>query len=301
MREKDTINPLGEANGDAPETVERLRALLPNLATKQRKAAEYLLAHPDQVAFLSLRKVASAACVSPGVVLGLLRELGFRSYEDFKADFQQWVTGRYNYFSVSAKSTVEGQFGQESILEKVAANDIENIRRTVTGETVEKLRTAAARILRARKVYVLGMRATAGVAIMLAYQFTFIRADVAFLDNYAGTIVDVVADLTDEDVVIAISFFPYGSANAATVRIAADRGAHVIALTDREDSPISMRNGITLIFSVESPWVYNSITAGFTLAQALVAETLALMGDAALHRIKERDKLLHSLATFERL
>lgn len=301
MRKKDNNAPPVSAGGDAPGTVERLRAMLPGLAPKQRKAAEYFLAHPDQVAFLSLRKVASAACVSTGAVLGMVRELGYRSYEDIKADFQQWVTGRYNYFSGSARGTLEGRFGQESILEKIAANDIENIRRTVTAETVEKLRAAAARIARARKVHILGMRATAGVAILLAYQLAFIRADVAFLDNYAGTIADVVADLTDQDAVIAISFFPYSSANAATVRLAAERGAHVIALTDRDDSPISRRNGTTVLFSVESPWVYNSITAGFMLAQALVAETLALMGDEALHRIRERDKLLHSLATFERL
>jgi DNA-binding MurR/RpiR family transcriptional regulator len=78
------------------------------------------------------------------------------------------------------------------------------------------------------------------------------------------------------------------------------KGTSVISLTDRENSPITAKRGLTLIFGVESPWIYNSITASLVLAQVLVAETLVLSGNDALRRINKRERLFQTFAVFEK-
>ena len=281
-----------------PQVILAMQAMLPDLATKKRQAAEYFLSHPDHVAFMSLRKVALAARVSTGIVMKLLRDLGYQSYGDFKADFQQWVTGRYNYFSATAETATRSASQKKSLLEKIAENDIENIRRTVAGSTVANVRVAAQIIMSARKVFVVGMRVTACIAMYLAYQLAFVREDVILLDNANQTLVDSIADFSTDDVLIAISFFPYASLTAATVEHAIAKGTSVISLTDRENSPITAKRGLTLIF--ESPWIYNSITASLVLAQVLVAETLVLSGNDALRRINKRERLFQTFAVFEK-
>jgi len=46
------------------------------------------LAHPETVAFGTLQSLANESGVSPGIVLRMLRSLGYGSFSDFKTPFQ---------------------------------------------------------------------------------------------------------------------------------------------------------------------------------------------------------------------
>lgn len=275
-----------------------MQAMLPSLATKKRQAAEYFLSHPDQVAFLSLRKIALAARVSTGIVMKLLHDLGYQSYEIFKSDFQELVAGRYDYYSATAETATHSVSKNRSLLAEIAENDMRNIKRTVAISDASKVRSAAEKILSARKVFVIGMRVTSAISIYLTYQLTFVRDDVVLLGNDNETLVESLADLREDDVLIAISFFPYTSVTADVVKYANGKNLTIISLTDRENSPVTTESGMTFIFAVESSVIFNSITACLVLAQALVVETLMLSGNDGLKRIKDRSKLLQEFGVF---
>lgn len=285
----------------SPQAVRALENALPKLSGKKRQAAEYFLTHPEQVAFGSLRKTALVAGVSTGLVAKLLRDLGYRSYEVLKGDFQEWVTGTRDYFGAAARSAAHGPPTGKSLLDSIAERDAANISETNTPANRDRLRIAAGHVKQARKVYVLGLRAAHCIAAHLAYQLDFLRENVIPLDDAHGTLVDQICDITQQDLLIVVSYHPYTAVTVSTARHAAAQGTTVVALTDHAESPVSdLPGAVPLTFAVASPWMYNSITSGFVLAQALVAETLALLGDNALRRVNDRDRLLTRFSTFVR-
>ena len=249
---------------------------------------------------MSLRKICIAAKVSTGSVMKLLEVLGYTSFDTFKLEFQHWVTGRQNHFTNAVRHTKHTISHDDTLLSEIAQNDIRNIQNTVSSDTVQSLQSATRLALSARKVFVVGLRVTASVAHYIAYQLDFIRPDVYLIDDQNKLLIDNISDMTSEDVLIAISFFPYTRKMVEVVDYANSIGTKLISFTDADESPITSPSGETLIFAVESPWIYNSLTSGFMLAQAFVANALAESGDAAFSRIRERDKILQKFRVFTR-
>ena len=66
----------------------KLRNTLPDLPKKLALAARYALDHPDQVALNSMRSIATEVGVTSTTMLRLARQLGYESYDDFRASFQ---------------------------------------------------------------------------------------------------------------------------------------------------------------------------------------------------------------------
>ena len=277
-----------------------MQALLPTLSFKKRQVAEYFIANPEQVAFTSLRKTALMARASTSIVMKLLNDLGYDSYDLFKGDFQRWVAERHTYFSGKAEVATKSASTADSLLAKVADNDIENIRRTLRATSESVLQDAARAVLTAKHVYILGLRINSSVAFYLAYQIGFIRENVILVGNTADTLFDTISDINKYDVLIAVSYYPYNSATAAAVRHAASKGATIVAMTDRHSAPIAVKEAKTLYFTVDSSLLFNSITASLFLAQGLVAETLALSGEKGLKRVNERERLLYASGIFEK-
>ncbi|MEC7296477.1 MAG: MurR/RpiR family transcriptional regulator, partial [Pseudomonadota bacterium] len=69
------------------QLAESYAALSPQL----KRAASYVLEHPTEMAFQSIRKTAQAASVTPSTLVRLAKRLGFESYEPFREVFQSAV------------------------------------------------------------------------------------------------------------------------------------------------------------------------------------------------------------------
>src|SRR5580698_2693971 len=67
---------------------ERYQSLPPKL----RVAARYVLDAPKEVAIQSMRSVAANAGLQPAAMLRFARELGFDSYESFRALYVSWLS-----------------------------------------------------------------------------------------------------------------------------------------------------------------------------------------------------------------
>jgi DNA-binding MurR/RpiR family transcriptional regulator len=278
----------------------KVSALASKLTGKKRQAAEFIFNHPHQVAFISLRKLASESRVSTSVISNLVTDLGFDSYDAFKAEFQLAVTGEFNYFAEAAMSSSRSRSSDRSIARQIVENDVANIQATLELTRGFDWRGAAKAIYQARMLFVVGMRVVAPVASYLAYQLSFIRNDVRLIEGGRQMLADQIAQMQAADVIIATSFFPYSSDTCTTVAYAKKIGARVVALTDRSDSPIASDAAYTLLFSTSSPFIYNSITSCFVLAQAITAEVLSIAGAEGLARVRERERLLKSFHVFKR-
>jgi DNA-binding MurR/RpiR family transcriptional regulator len=280
----------------------RLRSLLDQFSGQRRKAAEYILARPGEVAVYSLRKVAVRARVSPGTLVTLAKTLGYGSYNAFRARVQQEEVGILDYFSAGAKvlqDTGKGAGEPGSLIEKVIRSDLKNITEITSERYIASVAKAAAVIQGGKNVYVVGRRATFGLMHYFYYVAQFVRDQVHLLDGAWDMSGDQIARVGPGDVVLCCGFYPYIRSVMEIIDEAETRGARVVCITDSAASPLVRKNGVVITLPIESPWIFGSISAAVVVLQALLAQLTSLGGEAVLARIKDRERLLSALKVFD--
>ena len=73
--------------------VEAIRQKYPSMTKKQKALAEYMLAQPDSMSFMTLQALA-AAQVSEMTILHYCTTLGFANYNELKYAFRQYQSER---------------------------------------------------------------------------------------------------------------------------------------------------------------------------------------------------------------
>ena len=100
------------------------------------------------------------------------------------------------------------------------------------------------------------------------------------------------------DVLVAISFAPYSHETVHAVEQARAKGCKVLALTDSLASPLSLAADETLLFSVNSPSFFPSVTAAQALSEALLEVLVSRAGPDAASRIEQAEGELHSSGVY---
>jgi DNA-binding MurR/RpiR family transcriptional regulator len=75
--------------------------------------------------------------------------------------------------------------------------------------------------------------------------------------------------LRRDDVMLAISFSPYGKETLNAVELAREKGAKVVAITDSFLSPLSQNATVSLVVTESSVFGFRSLTNTMVIAQSL--------------------------------
>ena len=103
-------------------------------------------------------------------------------------------------------------------------------------------------ILSARTIYIVGIRSCAPLASFLAFYLHMIFPDVRQVQtNSSSEIFEQMIRITEDDVVIGISFPRYSMRTMKALEFANSRKAKVITITDSVHSPMNVYAACTLI------------------------------------------------------
>ena len=86
-----TATPSGSpAHLDDPGPIlEALQAGLTEMSPQVRRAAEWVLDHPGEIAVNSMRAIAAEADVTPNTLVRMARAVGFEGYDDLRDPFRK--------------------------------------------------------------------------------------------------------------------------------------------------------------------------------------------------------------------
>ena len=74
--------------------VEAIRQKYPGMTKKQKALADYMLAQPDSMSFMTLKALAAQAQVSEMTILHYCAALGYENYNQLKYAFRQYQSER---------------------------------------------------------------------------------------------------------------------------------------------------------------------------------------------------------------
>ncbi len=235
----------------------------------QRQIARYLLAHYDKAAYMTAAKLGSEVSVSESTVVRFVMELGYAGYPEFQKALQELI--RTKLTSFQRMEVTNHLIGEGDVLEKVLQANIDNIRHTLDSISHAAFRDAVAALVKARNIYIIGVRSSAMPASFLSYSLQMVFDNVRLIETTAGSeLFQQIMAIGEGDVMVAISFPRYSKRTVKAVEFARRAGADVIALTDSPESPIAPAAAQLLIAQSDMASYVDSLVAPLSIINALV-------------------------------
>ena len=235
----------------------------------QKKLADYIRRDYDKAAFLTAAKMGQVVGVSESTVVRFATALGYSGYPAFQKALEEMVRTRLN--SIQRMEVTYGRITQGEILTSVLQSDIEKIKLTMENIDHEAFELAVETILKARKVYVVGIRSCAPLANFLSFYLNLLCEDVtAVSTNSSSEIFEQLLRIGEEDVIIGISFPRYSMRTLKALEFASNRKAKVITLTDSIHSPMNLYSSCNLIARSDMASIVDSLVAPLSVVNALV-------------------------------
>jgi len=224
---------------------ERYQSLPPKL----KVAARHVLDAPKDIAIQSMRSVAADAKLQPAAMLRFARELGFDSYESFRALYVSWLSSNEMTFVARAKTLRKRRLsdGQEKLFSEMYDMDVVSLDRTLGAANSAAFEAAKKLLVASRRFYVLGLRSLFPAAYYLDYACRLFSDKSVLVTGVGGAIADELRRATAKDVLVVFSFEPYARLTVEAVRYAAERNVKIVAVTDSIVSPIAEAASVVLL------------------------------------------------------
>ena len=193
--------------------------------------------------------------------------------------------------SIQRMEVTYGRISQSKILDTVLQSDAEKIKSTLEQIDQNAFESALDIILNAKHIYIVGIRSCAPLASFMSFYFNLMFDNVHLLHTSSSSeLFEQMVRISEEDVIIGISFPRYSMRTLKAMEFANNRSAKVITLTDSVHSPMNLYSSCNLIAKSDMASIVDSLVAPLSVINALivalcmrkqseVAETLEALED----------------------
>lgn len=235
----------------------------------QKKLASYISDNYDKAAFMTAAKLGETVGVSESTVVRFAIHLGYKGYPEFQKALEELVRNKLN--SIQRMEVTYGKVPQAEILDTVLHSDIDKIKMTMENIDHDAFEKAVETILDAKSIYIVGIRSCAPLASFLGFYFHLLFNQVHLLHtNSSSELFEQMIHISEEDVIIGISFPRYSMRTLKALEFANNRKARVITLTDSIHSPMNLYSSCNLIARSDMASIVDSLVAPLSVINALV-------------------------------
>ena len=253
--------------GSAQELIQRLNQSGKKLSKSHRRNAECIVTHYDKEAFMTASKLGEYVGVSESTVVRFASTLGYAGYPQLQKALQELIRHR---LTASQRFEMTGDMDQAQVLSKVLKADMQNIRSTIDELDVSVFENTVDLLLRARTIYVMGLRASAPLAQFMAHYLSFIFSNVTLVTSGVSDVFEQLSRIGEDDVLIGISFPRYSSRTIEAMEYARRHGAQLVAITDGPLSPLHAQADLCLTAKSDMASFVDSLVAPMSLINALI-------------------------------
>lgn len=270
---------------DIREIIAELGRLRPDMSPQVRRATEFVLRNPALTAMHSMRRVAKEAGVTPPTMLRMAKLLGYKGYEEFRDVYRHGYHLLVSDFGGRARKLQMRQDQNVSLWSDLIQANNAHLQQLIDHVRPEELQVAATRLLNSRRVFVVGMLSSFSFATYFHYIGRLALPNWHLLSAGGSMLADEAATLNARDAVIAIGFNPYALGTVQVARLARERKAPIVAITDNEGSPLAQIASHVFLAPNDSPQFFGSFVATIALIEGLLAYIVNQGGEDIVRNI----------------
>ncbi|MBD5550317.1 MAG: MurR/RpiR family transcriptional regulator [Lachnospiraceae bacterium] len=239
------------------------------MSKSQKVIASYISDHYDEAVFMTAAKLGHTLHISESTVVRFALMLGYDGYPEFQEALAAWVKEQLS--DIQRIGVKYAGCTQSEVLASVLQSDMDKIRDTIKHLDASTFDTAVDIILKARKVYISGIRSCEPLADFLCFYLNMMRGEVVCIKTTSmSETFEQMLRINERDAFIGISFPRYSMRTLKAMEFANDRNAKVICLTDSIHSPMCMYSSCNLFARSDMVSIVDSLVAPLSVINALV-------------------------------
>lgn len=274
---------------------QRIHRVYGSLPESERKAADFILDSPGELAALAANELAEQVGISNATVSRFFRRLGFASFEAARrASRAMRASGSPLYLARTADGSRDG-----AAISKDLAAETQLIEMSLSMQNPLTMEAVAEAFAKARKVRVAGFRNSYFVASYACTTLTQFRRDVAMLNPAGQTLAESISELGPGDVVLVVGLRRRPKGFVEFIHALAATGADVVLLADRSirEAPAAARWNLRC--AVEMPQLLDSYVGALAVMRLLALETMRHLGTEARRRLDDIESIHEALSELE--
>ncbi len=258
------------------KTLLNIKASYDSFGKSEKKIADWVLLHPDEILPISISELAEKSKSSEATIVRFSRRLGFSGFQDFKISFADYSETR------SLSAGIEKDDSCFDVFSKVSDEIYTALQKTKLSINKDALEKASEAISSASKLVIFGLGNSASVALDASHKF--LRAGInaySYSDNHMQAI--AASHLKEGDVAMGISHSGSSVDVVEAMKAAGAQGACTVALTSASKSPLAKVSDI-VISTVADETKYSILALNSRIVQLTIIDSLYF------HIICKRDK-----------
>ncbi|OUN06139.1 MurR/RpiR family transcriptional regulator [Flavonifractor sp. An92] len=269
----------------------RVQEKLDSLSKKERETAEYMVANQDKLIYASITELAELVGTSEATVTRVCTKLGYRGFQALKVSVAREL--------VTPQEKIHEDLTQdaptEQIIDKIFSSAVQTLTMTQRALDSKAVERSIDALCKARRIVIIGNGNSGAIAMDAQHKFLRIGLDAqAYTDDHMQMI--AVVSLTPEDVVLAISHSGSSRDVGDAARLARERGATVITITNNGISPVSKLADIRL-YTYSQETKYRTYAISSRMAELTIIDTLYTgvslrLGEQAIGNFEALEKAL---------
>lgn len=257
------------------EFLQRLVREHGQLSRQLKLIGTYIDQHHNHVGLERVQDVADHCGVQPSAVVRFAKHFGFSGFSEMQALFRAGLSNQLAPSRSYQNRIREAVARSDHLLDSTeiarefvggAIAGLEELRQQLSGLPIGQ---AVDVLAHATSLWVVGTRRAYPVATYLAYALQHTDKPVHLVDFTGGMHSGQMRRARQGDVMVAISFAPYGEETLAIARQAAEAGVVVIAITDSRTGDLARASHLSLAVQESSVFGFRALSGTMALAQCL--------------------------------
>ena len=251
-----------------PGSFVRLQAAYSSLRAAEQRVADFVLAHPDELIYLTVTELAERTDTSESTVVRLCQKIGYKGYQEFKIVLARDLVGP----TTEIYAAIEPGDDLATIKNKVFQANAQALRDTLEVLDEVQLQRAVDTLAGARRLEIYGVGGSSPLALDAYHKFLKLGLRSIALSD--GDLMAMSSSLLRaDDVALGISHT--GASRDVTDALARAKasGATTICITHRPSSPITKVSDIVLVTAAQQT-AFRSDASSSRIAQLTIIDTL---------------------------
>jgi DNA-binding MurR/RpiR family transcriptional regulator len=211
---------------------QRLENHFGRLTKSEQKIASFLLSNYDQAAFLNGADLARELAVSEATIVRFARTIGYESFPQLRRALQHIFRVKTTPATRLQRKLADLKTGEGHILNKVVDMELQYLAEVPHSVSPDDFDRAVKLLLRGRRVFIFGSGPSRILADLVTIRFTRFGLSVVCMTESGRDLLDKLALLKHEDVMLAMGFHRVTGELVAAIDYAHRAGCKTVLLTD---------------------------------------------------------------------
>lgn len=258
--------------------IEQIQEKYPFLTRKQREVADYMLEDTDRMSYVTLREISQDLSITEMTILKTCNILGYASFSALKYEFRKYAAQQLDLlrhpgveFTIPAAPEYELD-DTRRLLAEILSEETALFSSFVRGLSLDEVFQAANMILAADQIILCGRGISAIICDYFANMLILLGRGVVNVNTEMdNAIYAALPLLTDNSLLIAVSYPDYYRMTTKLVEYARHRGVAILGLTDSKRSPIAANCDLVLTAPTKTRMLPNAIGAPMSMITLVVS------------------------------